>query len=88
MEERDLDLQQEVHMGHKAKVLLEELEPYFKIMEAQLINAIYTCSVSDIDTLHNIKIQLHGLKSLQQNVQQVIDTGKLASAELKGELDE
>ena len=88
MEERDLDLQQEVYMGHKAKVLLEELEPYFKTMEAQLIDAIYTCSITDVDSLHNIKIQLHGLKSLQHNIQQVIDTGKLASAELKGDFDE
>ena len=88
MEERDLDLQQEVEIGHKAQVLTEELEPYFKAMEAQLIAGIYDCSVADLDRLHSIKLQLHAVKTLKQNIQSVIDTGTMASAELRARSNE
>lgn len=83
MEERRLDLQQEVEVGYQASVLLEKLAPYFTAMEAQLIQAVKLCSVKDLDTLHNIKLQLHALDKLQLNMVSIIDTGKLASSELE-----
>ena len=83
MEQRKLDLHQEVEIGYQTEVLLEKLKPYFRTMESQLIKGIRQCSVADVDALHNIKLQLHALDKLQLNLQSIIDTGKLANSELK-----
>ena len=83
MEERKLDRQQEVEVGYQTSVLVDKLDPYFVAMEAQLLNAVRLCSVTDLDCLHNIKLQLHALDTLKLNLESVINTGKLASAELE-----
>ena len=83
MDQRKLDLQQEVEVGYQAEGLIEKLNPYFDMMELQLIKGIRACSVADTESLHNIKLQLHALDKLRFNIQSVIDTGKLATNELE-----
>jgi hypothetical protein len=83
MDQRKLDRQYELELGHKATVLMDELTPYFDAMNAQLIAGIKQCPIADTETLHIIKLQMHALDRLRLNMQSVIDTGKLAKAELE-----
>lgn len=86
MDQRKLDLHQEVELSYQTEQLMEKLAPYFRTMESQLIEGMKKCSVADVSTIHNIKLQMHALDKLQLNLQSIIETGKLASAELE-ELD-
>ena len=88
MDSKTLDRQHEVELGHRASVLLEELQPYFDRMDEQLVIAFKMCRLTDEHALKAIKQQMHSLNSLKLNIGNVIETGELAAHTLKESEDE
>lgn len=88
MKERELDLQADVRSGYEADLLMKKMAPYLDTVEEGLLEWFQAASVSDEKGIMGIKLQLHALKSLKANISTVIDTGRLAAAELRNNGDE
>lgn len=72
----------DVEAGRRAEELLLQLEPYFTIVETDLLRAFKECSIRDHDGLMVIKLQHKALEALRMNIQSVMTTGKLADVEI------
>lgn len=72
----------DVEAGKTAARFLEQLEPYFSIIDADLMRAFRDCSLRDQDGLMLIKLQHKALEALRMNIQSVVTTGKMADVEL------
>lgn len=63
----------------KAQALLNdaEFQSAFAAVRASLLSRIEACPVRDADGLHTLHLQLNLLKQVQQQIQHVVNTGKV-----------
>lgn len=59
------------------------VEPFFREKASELFSAFQQCASSDKDVLFDIKLQLNVLNSLETYFKDYIETGRMASIQLK-----
>lgn len=84
-DQRD-QLEREKAMGEEKKRIFEaHIEPFIAAKKVELFGAFTTVSVTDTDTMKEIRLQIAALDGLKDSFMQFIDTGKLASFALDKE---
>lgn len=84
----EAQLRDELNEARQARRLKNDLlGDFFKEKEQLLFNAIQDTKIGDAEALVNIHHQLKSLNALRQEIETIIDTGKLAQAELNQQLD-
>lgn len=73
-----MDKEQEVALGNQAEMLKRDIEPYFDILETAILDKWKDSPIADIDGQHELRVMLKLLGDLKGNIQNVIDTGKVA----------
>lgn len=69
--------------ANRAAEVLREMEWVFREVRDDMTKALESSALGDIDTHHNLAISLQLLKALQSKLQQVVNDGKMASAEVE-----
>lgn len=86
MNEYELERHREIDAGNRAKIVLEQVEPYISRLESNLLEEFANCPLSsNPDGLILIKLQLRAVKGLRQLIGDVVSTGDMAYKELYGE---
>lgn len=81
-------LRQELDAAREAKRLRNDLlGDFFNDKKQQLFEYLQDVRIGDTESLVNIHHQIKSLNALQSEIDSVINTGKLASAEIIGTLD-
>lgn len=78
-----MDLQKEAQAGSRAEMLLEDLQPYFDMVEGAILDKWKTSPVGDEKGQHELRLMYKLLGDLKANIKTVIDTGKMAKIELE-----
>lgn len=65
------------------RIFNEYMLPFIEAKRKVLFDAFQRVSVSDVDSLKDIKLQLTAINSLEAHFQEFINTGKLAKIELE-----
>ena len=81
MNPRELDKYADMERGRQAQVLLDGLKPYFIKMDEALMRTFKECPIRDEKALMIVKLQMNALTRLEQNIESVVTTGKLAEME-------
>lgn len=81
-------LQMEMDEAREARRLRNDiLGDFFRDKQQQLFEAMQEVAIGDSDTLVNIHHQMKSLNALETELESIINTGKLAQAELNAPLD-
>jgi len=76
-------LEEEQKRGRHAQLAYEKfIKPFIDTKAVELHQAFIDCSITELETLLEIKRNLHVLERLDVEVQSIITTGKMASQSL------
>jgi len=82
-------LEVEASMGNRAQSAFDNFfEPFFEKKTAELFQAFKELSTTKPDELMAVKMMTNSLESLRDEIQGIINTGKLASKEINDEEEE
>jgi len=78
-------LQQEVSQSNKAKTLLEDplLKESFDKLKDLYSTSLLNTGANEVDTREKLWLAYNIVGKVEQNLQEVLDTGKLASKQLE-----
>lgn len=79
-----MSLEQEFSDGERARLLMEQIKPYFGMVREAIIQQWEASPVRDKEGQSELRLMLKLLKDLEGNINTVIDTGKLAKIEIEG----
>lgn len=79
-------LSDEVDLANRAEIAYRSfILPFIKDKKDQLFDAFESASISDTESLKEIKLMSLALSALEAEILSVIDTGKLASEALNSD---
>lgn len=80
-----MSLESEISEGNRAGLLLNDLKPYFDMVELAILDTWKKSPVADEKGQHELRLMIKLLNDLQANIKTAIDTGKLASVQIERE---
>lgn len=80
-----MTIEQEVTKGIQAERLLEEIKPYFDMVDVAIIEKWKASPVSDKEGQHELRLMHKLLGDLQANLTTAINTGKMAQIQIERE---
>jgi hypothetical protein len=78
-----MSLEQESSMGSQAERILSDVSPYFDMVEAAILDTWKKSPVSDEKGQHELRLMMKLLGDVKANMKTVIETGKLAKAQIE-----
>lgn len=80
-----MTIEQEVTKGVQAERLLEQVKPYFDLVETAILDKWKDSPVADKEGQHELRLMYKLLGDLQANIKTAITTGKLAQVQIERE---
>lgn len=80
-----MNLQKDAEQGRQAELLLDNeiYKDSIALLKSSIVSAWENCPVRDVEGQHELKLMLKLLKDLENNIQQVATTGKLARLQIE-----
>lgn len=80
-----MSIEQEASEGHRAEILMHDMQPYFNKVRDAIIAKWEASPVADVEGQHELRLMRKLLADLEVNIKTVIDTGKLAQVQIERE---
>jgi hypothetical protein len=80
-----MTIEHEATLGVQAERILEEVSPYFDMVENAILDKWKESPIADKEGQHELRLMYKLLGDLKANIRTAIDTGKMAQIQIERE---
>jgi len=80
-----MTIEHEATLGVQAERLLEQVNPYFDMVENAILDKWKESPIADKEGQHELRLMYKLLGDLKANIRTAIDTGKMAQIQIERE---